>query len=231
MLKLEQLSKTFIVHILGAKRLEAFRDVSFHVEAGKLLAISGPSGSGKSSVLKCIYRTYLTSSGSILYASRQGIVDLARLPEHGMIALRSEEIAFVSQFLRVLPRVTALDIVAEALDGLGTPRQEGRRQARDVLRRLHIPDYLHDAYPSTFSGGEQQRVNIARAVIRRPKLLLLDEPTASLDRASEARVRELLGELKKEGTAMVGIFHDPLTMKDLADDIYYMKAAATHASE
>ncbi len=225
MLSVEKLSKTFVVHILKEKRIEAFRNLSFHVRAGSFLGISGPSGSGKSSILKCINRTYLATAGRIIYASGQGRIDLASVSEQRMIALRRREIAYVSQFLRVLPRVSALNVVAEALDAQGASRQESRLQAKTILRRLNIPDYLHDAYPSTFSGGEQQRINIARSVIRRPRLLLLDEPTASLDQDSEARVVEILKELKAQGTAMVGIFHDPAAMQNLSDEIYYLKEA------
>lgn len=225
MLSVEKLSKTFVVHILKEKRIEAFRNVSFHVRAGSFLGISGPSGSGKSSILKCINRTYLATAGRIIYASGQGSLDLASVSEQLMIALRRREIAYVSQFLRVLPRVSALNVVAEALDAQGASRQESRLQAKTILRRLNIPDDLHDAYPSTFSGGEQQRINIARSVIRRPRLLLLDEPTASLDQDSEARVVEILKELKAQGTAMVGIFHDPAAMQNLSDEIYYLKEA------
>lgn len=223
MLHIEKLAKIFVVHILGGKRLEAFQDISFKVEAGQFLGVSGPSGSGKSSILKCINRTYLATAGTIAYESLQGSVDLVKVPEQEMIALRRREIAYVSQFLRVLPRVAALDVVAEPLYRRGISREEGRQQAGMLLRKLNIPVYLHDAYPATFSGGEQQRINIARAVIRRPRLLLLDEPTASLDKDSEAQVIALLKELQSEGTALIGVFHDPVVMESVADHIYHLK--------
>jgi alpha-D-ribose 1-methylphosphonate 5-triphosphate synthase subunit PhnL len=223
MLQVIKLAKTFVLHVLGGKRLEAFENVSFRVETGRFLGISGPSGSGKSSILKCINRTYLATAGEVRYETDKGPVDLAVIPEQQMIALRRHEIASVSQFLRVLPRVAALDVVAEPLYMQGITRDAGQRMARELLRKLNIPDHLHDAYPSTFSGGEQQRINIARSVIRRPRLLLLDEPTASLDKDSEARVLHILEELKSQGTAMIGIFHDSVVMQSIADQIYYLK--------
>jgi alpha-D-ribose 1-methylphosphonate 5-triphosphate synthase subunit PhnL len=223
MLEVSNLSKTFILHVLGGKRLGAFENVSFRVGGGEFLGISGPSGSGKSSVLKCINRTYLATAGEIRYETKEGAVDLATIAEQEMIVLRRREIAYVSQFLRVLPRVSALDLVAEPLYLQGMAREASRREAQGLLRQLNIPDYLHDAYPANFSGGEQQRINIARAVIRRPRLLLLDEPTASLDKDSEARVISILSDLKSQGTAMIGIFHDPLVMKAMADDIFFLK--------
>jgi len=223
LLNVEKLAKTFVVHILGGKRLEAFQNVSFCIEAGQFLGISGPSGSGKSSILKCINRTYLATAGTIVYESENGTVDLAAVPEQQMIALRRREIAYVSQFLRVLPRVAALDVVAEPLYMQGVSKEAGRQQAGKILRKLNIPDHLHDAYPSTFSGGEQQRINIARAVIRQPRLLLLDEPTAALDNDSELNVIAILEELKSQGTAMVGIFHDNVVMQSISDHIYYLQ--------
>jgi alpha-D-ribose 1-methylphosphonate 5-triphosphate synthase subunit PhnL len=227
LLNVEKLAKTFVVHTLGGKRLEAFQNVSFRVEAGRFLGISGPSGSGKSSILKCINRTYLATAGTIVYESDSGAVDLATIPEQQMIALRRQEIAYVSQFLRVLPRVGALDVVAEPLYMQGASREAGRQQAGKLLWKLNIPDHLHDAYPVTFSGGEQQRINIARAVIRRPRLLLLDEPTASLDKDSEAQVIAILRELKSQGTAMVGVFHNDVVMRSISDHIYYLKTKET----
>lgn len=226
MLRVENLGKTFVLHVLGGNRIEAFRNVSFQVEAGRFLGISGPSGSGKSSILKCINRTYLATAGTMVYESGGGPVDLATAAEHRILALRRCEIAYVPQFLKVLPRVAALDVVAEPLCAQGVAGESARRLARSLLRRLHIPDRLHDAYPSLFSGGEQQRINIARAVIRRPRLLLLDEPTAALDKESERRIMSILRELKTQGTAMIGIFHDPAVMASISDRIYHLHREA-----
>lgn len=221
MLKVTDLSKNFTAHNLGGKLICGFAPLSFAVAEGKSLALSGPSGTGKSSILKCIYRTYLPSSGSIEYQTAcRGRVDLATLPETEIVRLRQRELGYVTQFLRVLPRVGAASIVAEPLVRSGLAPAEARKRAVALLRRLRIPEELLDAYPVTFSGGEQQRVNIARAVILRPRLLLLDEPTASLDRASIEIVVELLSELRAQGTTMVMIFHDPAVMRALADDIH-----------
>ncbi len=222
MLHVQNLAKQFQMHTAGGKTIHGFSNVSFAIETGRALALSGPSGSGKSSVLKCIYGTYLASSGSIVYeSSKLGCVDLTKLCEHDILLLRERELGYVTQFLKVLPRVPAIDVVAEPI-AADVGWQEARERALDLLNRLHIPASLLDAYPNTFSGGEQQRVNIAKAVISRPKLLLLDEPTASLDSLSVGIVKDLLEELRAEGTTMVMIFHDRTIMSELADDIYCM---------
>jgi len=151
-----------------------------------------------------------------------GVIDLRSAPDNTIIALRKKQIGYVTQFLQVLPRVTAADIVAYPLLYRGVEADEAREKARALLSRLRIPDNLQDAYPVTFSGGEKQRVNLARAVIARPRLLLLDEPTASLDKESMGIVTDLLLEMKASGTTMVGIFHDSRVMTELMDDIYEM---------
>ena len=221
MIKIENLSKTFNLHILNDKELCAFNKISFELDEGEFLGLSGPSGAGKSSILKCIYRTYLPTGGHIWYDSTaMGKVDLASATEHDVLKLRSQEIGYVSQFLKVIPRVPALDIVAEPLLRAGTPPESARKQAANLLRRLNIPDRLFDAYPSTFSGGEQQRINIARAIIWKPRLLLLDEPTASLDRQSAEIVIEELRAMRDQGTAMIGILHDWELMASIADRVY-----------
>jgi alpha-D-ribose 1-methylphosphonate 5-triphosphate diphosphatase len=227
LLKVERLSKSFTLHTLGEKTIHGFSDLSFEIGKGQVLALAGPSGSGKSSVLKCIYRTYLPSQGRILYQSPSGEdLDLAALPENRIIALRRGQIGFVSQFLKVLPRVAAADVVAEPLIQQGMMREAAREQAEELLCRLNIPSRLHDAFPVTFSGGEQQRVNIARAVIGRPRLLLLDEPTASLDVNSVQVVLDLLDELRRGGTTMVMICHDQEVARQIADVILPMSPQA-----
>lgn len=226
MLDVQNLSKTFCIHQLGQKNIQGVPPISFQVETGKALALSGPSGTGKSSILKCIFRTYLATTGKILYKSEKtGVVDLASVHEHAMVALRKREIGYVTQFLRVIPRVSATGVVAEPLLRMGVPEPEAMDQAAALLDRLRIPQELWDAYPVTFSGGEQQRVNIARAVIARPNLLLLDEPTASLDKKSIGVVMELLSELRAEGCTMVMIFHDPELMNALADKVLNVREA------
>lgn len=220
MLVVQNLSKTFHLHMQGGLSVRALENVSFHVRRGKFLGLSGPSGAGKSTVLKCIHRTYLATGGSIRFESTAlGTVDLAIAPQAQVIQLRRTEIGFVSQFLRVIPRVPTLDLVAEPLQvrqGIGL--SEARERAAQLLERLRIPRNLFAAYPATFSGGEQQRVNIARAVGWEPSLLLLDEPTASLDRVSAGIVLDLLAELRDRGCTMVGVFHDPEMLARIADN-------------
>jgi alpha-D-ribose 1-methylphosphonate 5-triphosphate synthase subunit PhnL len=230
MLTVQNLEKRFVSHFLNGKEIIGFPRVSFRVQAGDALGLSGPSGYGKSSVLKCIYRTYLASSGSITYDSAAGgPVDLTALSENEILKLRRTELGYVTQFLSVLPRVPAMDVVAEPLVAAGASREEARRSARGLLQRLRIDPRLHDAYPCTFSGGEKQRVNLARAVIRPPRLLLLDEPTASLDPEAMQVVLDLLSEMKANGTTMVAIFHDRSIMDRLMDDIYGMPEKETHS--
>jgi alpha-D-ribose 1-methylphosphonate 5-triphosphate synthase subunit PhnL len=229
MLTVENLEKRFISHFLNGKEIIGFPRVSFRVPAGTALGLSGPSGYGKSSVLKCIYRTYRASSGSITYESASsGRVDLTLLSENEILKLRHTELGYVTQFLSVLPRVPALDVVAEPLVASGVPREEARERSLSLLQRLRIDSRLHDAYPCTFSGGEKQRVNLARAVIRPPRLLLLDEPTASLDPDAMQVVLDLLSEMKAGGTTMVAVFHDRSIMDRLMDDIYAMPEKETH---
>lgn len=222
MLTVENLSKNFTLHILGGKEISACRDVSFSVPQGAFLGLSGPSGAGKSTVLKCIYRTYLPSGGELWYDSAgSGRVNLATLSDREVIDIRTREMGYVAQFLKVIPRVSALDVVMEPiLARNGVTRDEARRRAAGLLERLRIPSHLFDAYPATFSGGEQQRINIAHAVSWRPRLLLLDEPTASLDRDSIDIVLDILQELRREGTTMIGIFHDTELMETVTDTVY-----------
>lgn len=220
MIEVKNLSKTFTIHILGGKVIEGFSGVSFRVVPGEFLGLAGRSGSGKSSVLKCIYGTYQPTTGEVWFASDcHGKVNLAGGREQTLLRIRNSEMGYVSQFLRVIPRVAAVDVVAEPLLRLGENPSEARRRASALLERLAIPAKLHDAYPATFSGGEQQRINIARAVIWKPRLLLLDEPTASLDRGSQGIVIDLLRELKQKGTSMIGIFHDRASMEAIADRV------------
>jgi alpha-D-ribose 1-methylphosphonate 5-triphosphate synthase subunit PhnL len=224
MLIVKNLRKTFSLHMLGGKRIEGFSDVSFQAAPGKAVVLSAPSGGGKSSVLKCIYRTYFPDAGVIRYHSPSlGIVDLASLDEHRVLGLRRGEIGYVTQFLKVLPRVPTVDVVSEPLVNAGVDPELARRRAVEILHRLRIPETLFSAYPVTFSGGEQQRVNIARALIRRPRLLLLDEPTASLDSESVGLVLEMLQDIKDRGTAMVAVFHDRSVAERIADTFYPLR--------
>lgn len=223
-LEIQNLTKTFNMSVLGGKLINGFHDVNFTVDRGEFFGIIGKSGSGKSSLLKCIYQTYIPDGGRVLYCPEKGdeMVDMTNADDHTVLALRRSDIGYVSQLLRAVPRVTALDVIAEPLLLKGTEIEDARDKAASYLERLLIPEELWDAYPSTFSGGERQRVNIARALISAPKLLLLDEPTSALDPASTAIVVEMLKEIKNK-TTMVGIFHDMYVVEELADRLVVMK--------
>ncbi|RZN38301.1 MAG: phosphonate C-P lyase system protein PhnL [Methanosarcinales archaeon] len=222
-LEIFDLNKTFNVHVLGGKKIKGFEDVSFSVKRGEFLAIIGSSGSGKSSLLKCMYRTYLADSGSMLYHGDSGsVIDLTTASDHEILAIRRNEVGYVSQLLQVVPRTIAVDVIAEPLLQRGIGIDDARDAASGYLARLRIPEDLWDAYPSTFSGGERQRVNIARALIRAPRLLLLDEPTSALDPASTAVVVGMLRGVNP-GTTMIGIFHDLSVVRELADRVVVMK--------
>ena len=209
----------------GGTRIEAFRDVSFTLAEGQFLGVSGPSGSGKSSLLKCLYRTYLPSTGAIWYTDgRAETRNLAATDEHAILDLRRQEIGYVSQFLPVIPRISALNTIANGMVARGFPRPESEERARGLLARLGIPRALWDMFPSTFSGGEKQRINIIHAIIAQPRLLLLDEPTASLDTASAREAISLILELKKQGTTMIGVFHDAELLSRLSDQLIEMRS-------
>jgi alpha-D-ribose 1-methylphosphonate 5-triphosphate synthase subunit PhnL len=224
-IRCEALSKTFLMHMRGGTRIEAFRDVSFTLAEGQFLGVSGPSGSGKSSLLKCLYLTYLPSSGAIWYTdSRSETRDLAATDEHAILSLRRQEIGYVSQFFPVIPRISALNTIANGMVARGFARPESEERARELLARLGIPRALWDMFPSTFSGGEKQRVNIIHAIIAQPRLLLLDEPTASLDAASAREAVSLILELKEHGTAMIGVFHDVELLSRLSDRLIEMRS-------
>lgn len=217
-LEVKGLEKSFNLHLLGEKVIEGCTDIDFTLTKGQFLGIYGPSGAGKSTVLKCIYRTYLPSEGQMIYNSDKfGEIDIAAASEQEILELRDYEINYLTQFLKVIPRVSAEDIVAKSLVKRGVDYQSALESARELLAKLEIPEELWDAYPSTFSGGEKQRINIARNIITKPKLLLLDEPTASLNRELKKLVLDLLWQLKKEGTTMVGIFHNLEFMREIAD--------------
>ena len=220
LLKIEKLSKSFYMHE-QQKEVPSARDVSFNVYSGRLTAIVGPTGSGKSSILKTIYRTYLPGRGRILYQTAAGkTVDLATADDHTILALRNRELKFVTQFLFALPRQPALDVVASPLYKLGLSKADGRKKAGALLKCLRIPEHLWSLSPTTFSGGERQRINLARGIISRPRLLLLDEPTASLDHETIEDVLQLIDALKQEGTGILAIFHDPDLVQRMANAVF-----------
>lgn len=224
LLSLRGLSKRITLHILDGAVVEPFSDVSFDVDEGQFVAIVGPSGSGKSSIVKTVHRTYLPTAGDALYRTAAGAtVDLAAAPDRRIVALRRREIGFVSQFLKVEPRVHALDVVAGPLLHRGVDRAEARARAGELLEALDIPQRLWGSYPTLFSGGEQQRINIARALITTPRLLLADEPTSALDALNTARVVDLLLAARREGTTILGVFHDIDLIERLADRVIVMR--------
>jgi alpha-D-ribose 1-methylphosphonate 5-triphosphate synthase subunit PhnL len=218
-LSVRNYSKSFILHEQG-KTIPSSEDVNLDVYSGRLSALIGPTGVGKSTVLKGIYRTYVPGSGMILYRTAKGEqIDLAQADEHTILELRRTEIAFVTQFLHALPRQASEDIVAQPLLQMGAEKEEAQTKAREMLAAMNIPERLWGISPATFSGGEKQRVNLARGLIRKPRLLLLDEPTASLDHKTTETIIELIDELKNDGTAMLAIFHQQNLVKRLADSV------------
>jgi alpha-D-ribose 1-methylphosphonate 5-triphosphate synthase subunit PhnL len=218
-LRVEGLAKQFLLHEQG-ERIPSCAEVFLEAWEGRLTALVGPTGAGKSSVLKCIYRTYLPSAGRMLYRDRAGrLLDLARAGEHEMLELRRGELGFVTQFLYCLPRRSALDVVAEPLVAQGVDRGAARDRAGAMLSRLCVPERLWGVPPATFSGGEKQRVNLARGLLGRPRLLLLDEPTASLDPATAERAVEVIQSMKADRVAMLAIFHHPHLVTRLADQV------------
>lgn len=222
-MRIRHLSKTFHLHILHGKRITGFTDVSFDVPDGAFLGIAGRSGSGKSSLLKCLYRTYLANSGEILYRRETGEeIDLASATDDEVLDLRATEIGYVSQFLRPTPRVTALDLAARPLVNRGVPKDEAHDRVVEFFRLLTLPEDLWDGYPILFSGGEQQRVNLARALASDARLLLLDEPTSALDASLQGVVAELMARRRAAGTTLIGIMHDPHLLAELSDVVVQM---------
>ncbi len=220
------LSKEFMLHHRGGARLPVLHDLCFSARTGRCVALAGPSGSGKSTLLKLLYANYRAAAGSILVRHEDDVVDLAAAGPRTLLAVRNQTIGYVSQFLRIIPRVDALDIVAEPLRARGVSPDEARQRAAVLLNRLHIPKSLFELTPATFSGGERQRVNIARGFIVSYPLLLLDEPTASLDAHNKRVVLDLINEAKAQGAAVVGIFHDEDVQNQVADELFEVKPPA-----
>lgn len=213
MIKISNVSKTFTLHNQGAASIQVLHDVNLSVQSGECVALTGQSGSGKSTLMRLIYGNYKAQSGQIMVDN----VDLVTAEAREVIRIRRDGLGYVSQFLRVVPRVPALQVVAEPLRAIGVAEEIALERAAELLSRLNIPETLWSLSPTTFSGGEQQRVNIARGFAHPYPAMLLDEPTASLDPVNRAVVLDLILDAKKRGAAIVGIFHDTGARQQICD--------------
>jgi alpha-D-ribose 1-methylphosphonate 5-triphosphate synthase subunit PhnL len=223
MLRTDTLAKGFTLHLQGGVRIPVLSAIGFDLHAGECVVLTGPSGAGKSTLMRSLYGNYRADSGRILIRHRDEMVDLASADPRTILAVRYETLGYVSQFLRVVPRVPAVDVVAEVLVGRGCVQDHARRIATDLLLRLNIPRRLHGLPPATFSGGEQQRVNLARGFIGEHPVLLLDEPTASLDAENRAVVVAMINEAKARGTAIIAICHDADVRDKIADRLFALR--------
>jgi len=222
--------KTFVMHMRGGVELPVVTNVSFSLKTGSCAVLGGPSGVGKSSILKMLYGNYGCDSGQILVSHHGRHIDVASADPRTVLAIRRDTIGYVSQFLRAVPRVSALDVAAEPLMIRGIAQEIAHQRARDLFAELNLPEKLWSLPPATFSGGEQQRVNIARGFITDHPILLLDEPTASLDAANREVVINLIARKKANGAALLGIFHDQEVRDAVADHIIDVSAFATGKS-
>jgi alpha-D-ribose 1-methylphosphonate 5-triphosphate synthase subunit PhnL len=228
-LQIVDLEKEFTLHLQGGIGIPVFDRAGLEVERGECVVLHGESGIGKSTLLKLVYGSYKALGGRILIGHDGAVVDLVSAPPRLVLEVRRRTLGYVSQFLRCVPRVAARDVVAEPLLALGIQREEAKARADQVLARLGIPAKLIELPPATFSGGEQQRINIARGFVHRYPVLLLDEPTASLDARNRDLVVDMIREAKAEGAAILGIFHDETVRGALADrvlDVETIRAAA-----
>jgi alpha-D-ribose 1-methylphosphonate 5-triphosphate synthase subunit PhnL len=213
MIELQNVSKSFTLHNQGSAVIPVMEGATLSVKPGECVGLVGASGAGKSTLMRLIYGNYLAASGSIMV----GGTDVAQAEPREILDLRRKTLGYVSQFLRVVPRVPALDVVADPLLAVGTPIEEAREKAATLLAQLNIPERLWSLSPTTFSGGEQQRVNIARGFAYDYPALLLDEPTASLDAQNRATVLGLIEGATARGAAIVGIFHDEAAREQVCD--------------
>ncbi len=228
-LVVSEVAKSFTMHLRDGVRLAVVENVSFSLKAGECAVLGGPSGAGKSSILKMLYGNYAADAGQIIVDHGGRLIDLAAASPREVLAVRRDTIGYVSQFLRTVPRVAAVDVVAEPLVARGTDRTAARDRAAALLSRLNLPERLWGLPPATFSGGEQQRVNIARGFITAHPVLLLDEPTASLDARNREVVIAMIAEKKADGVALLGIFHDADVREAVADRIIDVTAFAPEA--
>ncbi|NOH62222.1 phosphonate C-P lyase system protein PhnL [Vibrio sp. RE88] len=219
-LKVKNVSKTFVLHNQSGIELPVLTGASFSVDGGECVVLHGHSGSGKSTLLRALYANYLVDHGSIEVDHQGQWIDLVTASPRDVLNIRKHTIGWVSQFLRVIPRISALEVVMQPVIEMGGCAQQAEQKAKSLLTRLNVPEHLWHLAPATFSGGEQQRVNIARGFIVDYPILLLDEPTASLDTTNSAVVVSLIEEAKERGAAIVGIFHDEHTRDQVADRLY-----------
>lgn len=231
MLDVSGLAKSFVLHTQGSTQISVFSNLSLQVQAGECVALHGPSGAGKSTLMRMLYANYRTDTGAIRVRHDGGMVDLAKAPPRTVLDVRRRTLGYVSQFLRVIPRVSTLDVVAEPLRALGVTGEDAQDKARAMLERLNVPPTLWDLAPATFSGGEQQRVNVARGFVAQLPVLLLDEPTASLDAINRQCVVGLIDEAKARGAAIVGIFHDLEVRDRVADRVFDMSETLAAGGE
>lgn len=216
MIQVENVAKSFTLHNQGGANLPVFDDVNFEVAAGEALVLAGASGAGKSSLLRILYGNYRPTRGAIRITHAGRPVDIVSAVPRTVLDVRRRTLGFVSQFLRVIPRVSALDIVRDPLLARGATPEVATQKARAMLARLNLPERLWTLAPATFSGGEQQRVNIARSFVEPSPIMLIDEPTASLDAANRDIVVALIAEARAAGSAIVGIFHDEAVREQVA---------------
>ncbi|MDR2132103.1 MAG: ATP-binding cassette domain-containing protein [Clostridiales Family XIII bacterium] len=218
-LNIVDLGKDFYLHTPGLE-IKSCHGINLTLETGEFIGIVGASGAGKSTILKCVNRSYLPTRGEILYDSAAfGKIDLTAASEREILYLRRHEIGYVSQFLNAMPRTTAKEHVMNALILRGADARSAEAEAKETLSHFRLPENLWELYPVTFSGGEKLRLNLAHAMVKKPRLLMLDEPTASLDDKTKLLVRDMLQRLKGPDTGMIGIFHDIAFMEGLCDKV------------
>jgi alpha-D-ribose 1-methylphosphonate 5-triphosphate synthase subunit PhnL len=224
-IEIESLDKSFTLHLRGGTELKVLSNLGLAVERGECLALQGASGAGKSTILRCIYGNYRPDRGQVRVWTGDGGVDVASAAPREIVALRRSTLGYVSQFLRVVPRVPAIDLVMERAQESGAEEDVARARAAAILERLRIPRALWSLPPATFSGGEQQRINVARGLVTEQPILLLDEPTASLDSDNRAAVVDLIREAKARGATVVGVFHDREVRDAVADRVLVLGGA------